>query len=154
MSYYQPSCVAPSYDSTPLFGFGSSGCRVNGLGNGSLGYGGFGYGGLGYGGYGNGSGSVTSSADLGTLSGVTPNPINQLPTSECVINLSPVVVTIPGAILSSTCEPLLVDGNTPSAVGGYGLSGGPGSSSFSGRIGSGYLGGRKGFPGQYGNICP
>ncbi|XP_067328762.1 shematrin-like protein 2 [Anolis sagrei] len=80
MSSCQPSCVAPSYDSTPVVGFGSSGCRVNGLGNGSLGYGGFGYGG-----YGNGSGNVTSSADLGTLSGVILKPINQLPPSEFVI---------------------------------------------------------------------
>nr|XP_060614593.1 chorion class B protein L11-like [Anolis sagrei ordinatus] len=85
MSSCQPSCVVPSYDSTPVVGFGSSGCRVNGLGNGSLGYGGFGYGGLGYGGYGNGSGNVTSSADLGTLSGVIPKSINRLPPSEFVI---------------------------------------------------------------------
>ncbi|KAL7978037.1 hypothetical protein Chor_005024 [Crotalus horridus] len=62
---------------------------------------------------------------MGTLAGVIPIPINQVPPSEVTIQPSPVVVTIPGPILSASCEPIAVGGNTPCAPGGLGQIGLP-----------------------------
>uniref|UniRef100_A0A8D0HK14 Uncharacterized protein n=1 Tax=Sphenodon punctatus TaxID=8508 RepID=A0A8D0HK14_SPHPU len=85
-------------------------------------YGGCGYGlgcGIGYG--------YLSSGLVGPLSGANTSCVSQIPPSEVVIQPPPSVVTIPGPILSASCEPVAVGGNTPCAVGsygsGYGLSG-------------------------------
>lgn len=138
-----PSCAVPSCASAPVVGFGSSGIGANyGLG---LGYGnrGFGYGGLGGGfgglnyGYGAGGlalGGSTSSAELGTLEGIIPQPINQIPAAEVVLQPPACIVTIPGPILSASCEPVSVGGITPCAAGGSGFGG-------SGLLGSGLYGG-------------
>ncbi|XP_066466536.1 uncharacterized protein [Tiliqua scincoides] len=120
-----PTCTIPSCASIPVVGLGSAGIRANygrGLGYGNLGSG---YGGLGYG---SGAGALafggsTSSGELGTLAGVIPQPINQIPPSEVVIQPPPSVVTIPGAILSASCEPVSVGGITPTAIGGSGIGG-------------------------------
>ncbi|KAG8146939.1 hypothetical protein E2320_014028 [Naja naja] len=112
MAYCGPACAVPSCASTPAVGFGSAGARGLGWG---LGYGGLGYG-LGYG-YGGGALAETSGS-LGTLAGVNPQPINQIPPSEVTIQPPSVVVTIPGPILSASCEPVAVGGNTPCAPGG------------------------------------
>ncbi|XP_066466530.1 chorion class B protein B.L1-like [Tiliqua scincoides] len=156
-----PACTVPSCASTPVVGLGSGGYRglgwgygglgygglgwgYGGLGYGGLGYGGLGYGGLGYG-YGSG-GQVETSGNLGTLAGVIPQPINQIPPSEVVIQPPPSVVTIPGAILSASCEPVSVGGNTPCAVGGSGIVG----SGLYGGLGYGYGRGLYGGYGGYG----
>ncbi|KAM3825188.1 uncharacterized protein M6D78_016499 [Vipera latastei] len=140
MAYCGPTCAVPSCASAPVVGFGSAGSR-------SLGYGlssaGLGYGlGLGSGlGYGYGSAGFAESArNLGTLAGVIPNCINQIPPSEVTIQPPAVVVTIPGPILSASCEPVAVGGNTPCAPGGFGSYGG-------------YYGGRLGRFGRRGSIC-
>ncbi|XP_066466263.1 chorion class B protein M2410-like [Tiliqua scincoides] len=157
-----PACTVPSCDSTPIVGLGSTGCRGLGWGYGGLGYGGlgWGYGGLGYGGlgYGYGSGAqVETSGNLGTLSGVIPQPINQIPPSEVVIQPPPSVVTIPGAILSASCEPTTVGGNTPCAIGGTGIVGsgfsggyGYGRAIYGGNLGGGLLVRRSG---RRGSVC-
>ncbi|KAK9390999.1 shematrin-like 2 [Crotalus adamanteus] len=141
MPYCGPSCAVPSCASAPVVGFGSAGSRSLGCG---LGYGGLGYG-LGYGhglGYGYGAGALAeSSGSLGTLAGVIPSCINQIPASEVTIQPPAVVVTIPGPILSASCEPVAVGGNTPCAPGGVG------------GIGGGYFGGRLGRFGRRGSIC-
>ncbi|KAL7978030.1 hypothetical protein Chor_005017 [Crotalus horridus] len=131
MSYCGPSCAVPSCASAPVVGFGSAGSRC-------LGYGGLGYG-LGYG-YG-ASGLATSSGSLGTLTGVIPSCINQVPPSEVTIKPPAFVITIPGPILSASCDPVAVGGNTPCAPGGVG------------GIGGGYFGGRLGRFGRRGSIC-
>ncbi|KAJ6652048.1 hypothetical protein lerEdw1_015470 [Lerista edwardsae] len=113
-----PSCTIPSCASSPVVGFGSRGS--GGLALGGLGLGGLGYGGLGYG-YGIGGVGETSSS-LGTLEGVIPSCINQIPAAEVVIQPPACVVTIPGPILSASCEPTAVGGNTPCAVGGSGIA--------------------------------
>ncbi|KAK9391000.1 feather keratin-like [Crotalus adamanteus] len=136
-----PSCAVPSCASAPVVGFGSAGSRGLGCG---LGYGGLGYG-LGYGrslGYGYGAGALAeTSGSLGTLAGVIPSCINQIPASEVTIQPPAVVVTIPGPILSASCDPVAVGGNTPCAPGGFG------------RFGGGYYGGRLGRFGRRGSIC-
>ncbi|KAL7978032.1 hypothetical protein Chor_005019 [Crotalus horridus] len=126
MAYCGPACAVPSCASAPVVGFGSAGSKGLGCG---LGYGGLGYG-LGYG-YGAGALAETSGS-LGTLAGVIPSCINQIPPSEIVIQPPAVVVTIPGPILSASCDPVAVGGNTPCAPGGFG------------RFGGGYYGGRLG----------
>uniref|UniRef100_A0A670JVR6 Keratin n=1 Tax=Podarcis muralis TaxID=64176 RepID=A0A670JVR6_PODMU len=71
---------------------------------------------------------------------------NRLAAPEVVIQPPPSVLTIPGPILSASCEPVSVGGNTPCAVGGYGYGYGRGL------FGDGYgyfgkrslLGGRSG----------
>ncbi|XP_060550292.1 chorion class A protein Ld2/Ld41-like [Pantherophis guttatus] len=137
-----PSCAVPSCASAPVVGFGSAGSRGLGWGLGQgygLGYG-FGYGhGLGYG-YGAGA-LAESSRNLGTLAGVVPSCINQIPASEVTIQPPAVVVTIPGPILSASCEPVAVGGQTPCAPGGIGS------------LGAGYLGGRLGRLRRRGSIC-
>ncbi|XP_034953520.1 keratin, type II cytoskeletal 1-like [Zootoca vivipara] len=122
-----PSCAVPSCASTPTVGFGSAGgLGWGGWGQGGLGWGqgglGWGQGGLGWGQGGRGYGAVESSGSLGTLAGVRPSCINQIPPAEVVIQPPPTVVTIPGPILSASCEPVSVGGNTPCAVDqcGYG----------------------------------
>ncbi|XP_026575993.1 elastin-like [Pseudonaja textilis] len=136
MAFCGPSCAVPSCASAPAVGFGSAGSR-------GLGYGGLGYGGLGYGlGYGYGAGALAeSSGSLGTLAGVIPKPINQVPASEVTIQPPAVVITLPGAILSASCEPVAVGGYNPCAPGGIG------------GLGAGYLGGRLGRLGRRGSIC-
>ncbi|XP_066466535.1 chorion class A protein PC292-like [Tiliqua scincoides] len=143
-----PACTVPSCASIPVVGLGSSGL---GLGSGGLRYGGLSYGGLGSGGIGYGSGALavgsTNSGQLGTLAGIIPQPINQIPSSEVVIQPPASIVTIPGAILSASCEPVSVGGNTPCAVGGSGVIANRGL--WSGLLGSrfgGHLGGRS-------NVC-
>ncbi|XP_029139454.1 shematrin-like protein 2 [Protobothrops mucrosquamatus] len=138
MAYCGPACAVPSCASAPVVGFGSAGSRGLGWGQGW----GQGYGGLGYGlGYGYGAGALAeTSRSLGTLAGVNPQPINQVPASEVVIQPPPVVVILPGPILSASCEPVAVGGNTPCAIGGVG------------RIGGGF-GGRLGRFGRRGSIC-
>ncbi|KAG8146937.1 hypothetical protein E2320_014024, partial [Naja naja] len=147
MAYCGPSCAVPSCASAPAVGFGSAGGRGLGWG---LGYGGLGYG-LGYGrglGYGYGAGALAeTSGSLGTLAGVIPSCINQIPASEVTIQPPSVVVTIPGPILSASCEPVAVGGNTPCAPGGIGGIGGFGAGYFGGRLG------RLGHLGRRGSIC-
>ncbi|XP_058016710.1 chorion class B protein B.L1-like [Ahaetulla prasina] len=145
MVYCGPSCAVPTCYSAPIVGFGSAGSR--GLGCGGLGYGGLGFGGLGSGGLGSGLGSgygagglAESARNLGTLAGVNPRPINQVPSSEVTIQPPAVVVTIPGPILSASCEPVAVGGYNPCAPGG--IRG----------IGAGYYGGRLGRLGRRGSI--
>ncbi|KAL7978015.1 hypothetical protein Chor_005002 [Crotalus horridus] len=121
MPYCGPSCAVPSCASAPVVGFGSAGSKGLGCG---LGYAGLGYGyGLGYGhglGYGYGAGALAeTSGSLGTLAGVIPSCINQVPPSEVTIQPPAVVVTIPGPILSASCDPVTVGGNTPCAPGGF-----------------------------------
>ncbi|XP_070807092.1 chorion class A protein L11-like [Pituophis catenifer annectens] len=142
MAYCGPSCAVPSCASAPVVGFGSAGSKGLGWG---LGHGyGLGYG-LGYGhglGYGYGAGAlVESSRSLGTLAGVVPSCINQIPASEVTIQPPAVVVTLPGPILSASCEPVAVGGQTPCAPGGIGS------------FGAGYFGGRLGRLGHRGSIC-
>ncbi|XP_032991961.1 scale keratin-like [Lacerta agilis] len=152
-----PSCAVPSCASTPVVGFGSAGLG----GFGGLG----GLGGLGLGntyGYGSGAlvGSGIPSASLGILSGVAPSCINQIPPAEVVIQPPACVVTIPGPILSASCEPVAVGGNAPCSPGGLG-SGFLGAGSLgAGALGAGALGGsrfglgsRYGYVGRRGSIC-
>nr|XP_034953518.1 elastin-like [Zootoca vivipara] len=154
-----PSCAVPSCASTPVVGFGSAG--LGGIG---------GLGGLGLGdtyGYGSGAlvGSGIPSASLGILSGVAPSCINQIPPAEVVIQPPACIVTIPGPILSASCEPVAVGGNAPCSPGGLG-SGLLGAGSLgAGALGAGALGagalrgsrfgvgGRYGFVGDRGSIC-
>ncbi|XP_048375424.1 shematrin-like protein 2 [Sphaerodactylus townsendi] len=194
-----PEFAVPSVASTPRVGFGSAnvgwrglGCGYDGLGL-AHGYGlGYGYGGLGlahgyglgsgYGGlglahgyglgYGYGPAVAETSGSLGTLAGVAPSCINQIPPAEVVVQPPPSVVTIPGPILSATGEPVSVGGNTPCAVrlgtrgsrkqsfpmGWAGrplceaLYGGLGSP-LGGQEGRGSLIGRRILPGRRGSIC-
>ncbi|XP_060113214.1 shematrin-like protein 2 [Heteronotia binoei] len=157
MAYCGSVCGVPSYASSPMIGLGSAGLSsglgygcvgsgYRGISYGGIGYGGLGcgYGGLGYGsgiGYGSGtwsSGGATS-GELGTLSGIIPQPINQIPPAEVVIQPPASVVTIPGPILSATGEPVAVGGNTPCAVSGSGMGGG-----LYGGLGGGLYGGLGG----------
>ncbi|ETE61079.1 hypothetical protein L345_13168, partial [Ophiophagus hannah] len=128
MPYCGPSCAVPSCASAPVIGLGSSGCGPWG----------YGYRGLGLG-YGAGALAETSGS-LGTLAGVIPSCINQIPASEVTVQPPSVVVTIPGPILSASCEPVAVGGHTPCAAGGYGRYGG-------------YYGGRLGRFGRRGSVC-
>ncbi|KAJ6623922.1 hypothetical protein lerEdw1_014838, partial [Lerista edwardsae] len=178
-----PSCTVPSCASAPVVGFGSGGSGGLGYGYGGLGagLGGLGFGGLGYGGfgglgYGYGIGGLgETSAHLGTLAGVVPSCVNQIPASEVVLQPPACVVTIPGPILSATCEPVSVGGITPCAAGGSGIGGagllgaGIGGGLYGG-LGYGGLGyggwgygglglrrgglfGRKGILGRRGSVC-
>ncbi|XP_026575972.1 keratin-associated protein 21-1-like [Pseudonaja textilis] len=144
MGFRGPSCAVPSCASAPAVGFGSAGSKGLGWG---LGYG------LGYGhglGYGYGAGALAeSSGSLGTLAGVRPSCINQIPASEVTIQPPAVVVTLPGPILSASCEPVAVGGNTPCAPGGIG---GIGSFGGFGHYG-GFSGARLGRLGRRGSIC-
>ncbi|KAL7978013.1 hypothetical protein Chor_005000 [Crotalus horridus] len=65
-----------------------------------------------------GSGGAVSAATLGMTSGASMSCVNQIPPSELLIQPAPVNVVIPGAILSSTCEPIRVGGYTACATGG------------------------------------
>ncbi|XP_058016574.1 elastin-like [Ahaetulla prasina] len=155
MVYCGPSCAVPTCASAPSVGFGSAGSR--GLGCGGLGFGGLGFGGLGSGGLGSGglgsgglgsglgsgfgAGALAESArNLGTLAGVNPRPINQVPSSEVTIRPPAVVVTIPGPILSASCEPVAVGGYNPCSPAGIG------------GLDAGYFGGRLGRLGRRGSI--
>uniref|UniRef100_A0A8C6XRK5 Uncharacterized protein n=1 Tax=Naja naja TaxID=35670 RepID=A0A8C6XRK5_NAJNA len=89
-----------------------------------------------------------SSGSLGTLDGIIPSCINQIPPAEVVLQPPSCVVTIPGPILSASCEPVAVGGNTPCApAGGFG-QGLPLSLGGSSRLGA-----RYGFVGNRGSIC-
>ncbi|KAL7978017.1 hypothetical protein Chor_005004 [Crotalus horridus] len=125
MAFCGPSCAIPSSASIPSVGFGSAGLGAlppRGLGLSPF-------------------PSAESSGSLGTLAGVNPSCINQIPPSELTIQPPAVVVTIPGPILSASCAPVAVGGNTPCAPGGLG------------QIGAGYFGGRLGRFGRRGSIC-
>nr|XP_003226382.1 PREDICTED: claw keratin [Anolis carolinensis]XP_016852281.1 PREDICTED: claw keratin [Anolis carolinensis] len=150
-----PSSAVPSCEAAPVVGFGSGGSRNFGRG---FGYGiGYGIGsGIGFGsgigsGYGLG-GNIESAANLGILSGVQPSCINQLPPIEVVIKPAPVAVTVPGAIMSATPEPVEVGGYAPCAVGGVGIGGSGLGSGLSSGLGSGFYGGNLGgrLGGNYG----
>ncbi|XP_053134555.1 shematrin-like protein 2 [Hemicordylus capensis] len=149
-----PACTVPSCASSPVVGFGSAGS--SGLGYGGLGYG---YGGLGYGGLGYGYGAVENSGNLGTLAGVYPSCINQLPPAEVVVQPPASVVTIPGAILSASCEPVSVGGMTPCAIAGSGIVGAGLYGSLGSGFGKGALGrgggyfGRGALLGRCGSVC-
>ncbi|XP_048375232.1 shematrin-like protein 2 [Sphaerodactylus townsendi] len=181
-----PEFAVPSVASTPRVGFGSAGPNWGGVGCGygnlglaqgyglGSGYGGLGlahgyglgsgYGGLGlahgYGlGYGYGPAVAETSGSLGTLAGVIPSCINQIPPAEVVVQPPPTVLTIPGPILSATGEPVTVGGNTPCAVSGAGVAG----AGFYGGAGGicgprwglrrGSLIGRRSLLGRRGSIC-
>uniref|UniRef100_A0A670Z3F7 Uncharacterized protein n=1 Tax=Pseudonaja textilis TaxID=8673 RepID=A0A670Z3F7_PSETE len=61
-----------------------------------------------------------------TSPGANVSCINQTPPSEVMIQPPPpppVVVTIPGPILSASCDPVAVGGNTPCAAPGSGILG-------------------------------
>ncbi|KAK9391007.1 hypothetical protein NXF25_018337 [Crotalus adamanteus] len=129
MAFCGPSCAIPSSASIPSVGFGSAGLGAlppRGLGLSPF-------------------PSAESSGSLGTLDGVIPSCINQIPPSEVTIQPSAVVVTIPGPILSASCEPVAVGGNTPCAPSRQGL---PLSLGGQPRLGAGY-----GFVGDRGSIC-
>ncbi|KAJ6651902.1 hypothetical protein lerEdw1_015946 [Lerista edwardsae] len=177
------SCTVPSLASAPVVGFGSGGSGGLGYGYGGIGggYGGLGFGGLGYGGYGGlgygyGAGALAeTSGNLGTLAGVIPSCVNQIPASEVVIQPPASVVTIPGPILSASCEPTRVGGNTPCAIGGSGIVGSGIGGGLYGGLGYGGLGlgglsyggwgygglglrrggffGRRGILGRRGSVC-
>ncbi|XP_013927538.1 PREDICTED: uncharacterized protein LOC106553537 [Thamnophis sirtalis] len=104
MALCGPSCALPSSASIPTVGFGSAG--LGGLASRGLGLGPFPL--------------AESSGSLGTLEGIIPSCINQIPPSEVTIQPPPVVVTIPGPILSASCEPVAVGGHNPCAPGGLG----------------------------------
>ncbi|XP_025031150.1 feather keratin-like [Python bivittatus] len=124
-----PSCAIPSCASCPSVGFGPGG--LGGLASRSFGL---------------PSGQPASS--LGTLEGVTPSCINQIPAAEVVIQPPPVIVTLPGPILSASCDPVAVGGNTPCAAGGYGQGLPTGLLGGGSRQGSRYR-----FVGNRGSIC-
>ncbi|XP_063173244.1 feather keratin-like [Candoia aspera] len=128
MACCPPSCAIPSCASCPVIGLGPPGC-------GSSGYRGFGQG-YGYG----SSGLAEYSSNLGTLAGIRPSCINQIPSSEVVIQPPATVITVPGPIMSASCDPICVGGYTPCATEGYGRYGG-------------YRGGRQGRLGRRGSIC-
>ncbi|XP_013923792.1 PREDICTED: beta-keratin-related protein-like [Thamnophis sirtalis] len=144
MAYCGPSCAIPSLSSSPTVGFGSAG--AGGLGYGILPY--------------NAAASALaeSSGSLGTLAGVIPSCINQIPPSEVVLQPPSCVVTIPGPILSASCEPTAVGGNAPCAISGSGIVGGNiYGNPLLGNLGlgpsRGTLLGRKSLLGSRGNIC-
>uniref|UniRef100_A0A670JZ74 Uncharacterized protein n=1 Tax=Podarcis muralis TaxID=64176 RepID=A0A670JZ74_PODMU len=94
---------------------GPGGCGFGG----GLGLGGGLGGGFGYGsGYGSGAlvGSGIPSASLGILSGVQPSCVNQIPPAEVVIQPPAAIVTVPGPILSASCEPVAVGGYAPCSL--------------------------------------
>ncbi|KAH0619757.1 hypothetical protein JD844_025953, partial [Phrynosoma platyrhinos] len=114
------SCAIPSCASEPTVGFGRHGI---------YGHSGIRYGALGFGG-------SELANNLGILDGVTPSCINQVPSSEVVIQPPPFSVTIPGPILAASGEPVAVGGNAPCSLRGVGIAGGFGNSGF----GLGYRG--------------
>ncbi|XP_070622160.1 beta-keratin-related protein-like [Erythrolamprus reginae] len=144
MAYCGPSCAVPSLASNPSVGFGSGG--AGGLGYGILPYNPAGL------------GLAESSGSLGTLAGINPSCVNQVPPSEVSIQPPSVVVTIPGPILSASCEPTVVGGNTPCAIGGSGIIG---SDLYGNPLGGnlglgprrGALLGRRSLQEGRGNIC-
>ncbi|ETE68724.1 Claw keratin, partial [Ophiophagus hannah] len=70
-----------------------------------------------------GGGGATLAASLGMAPGASVSCINQIPSSEVVIQPAPLMLTIPGAILSASCEPVRVGGYTACATGPSGSSG-------------------------------
>ncbi|ETE68723.1 Claw keratin, partial [Ophiophagus hannah] len=99
-----PSCAIPSCASVPRIGLGSCG-----IGSGLLGYGG---------------GGAASASSLGILPGANVGCINQIPSSEVVVQPPYFTVTIPGPILSASCEPVAVGGYSACAAGYGGYLGG------------------------------
>nr|XP_056709102.1 feather keratin B-4-like [Euleptes europaea] len=73
-------------------------------------------------------GGAAPASSLGIVPGANIGCINQLPPSEVVIQPAPSVITVPGPILSASCDPL--------RVGGYSACGGSpqGYSRLSGRV--------------------
>lgn len=80
---------------------------------------------------GGGGGSVSASS-LGILAGANVGSVNQTPPSEIVIQPPSIEVTLPGAILSASSEPVRVGGYS---AGGGGRSYGGYRSSGSRRFG-------------------
>ncbi|KAK9391001.1 claw keratin-like [Crotalus adamanteus] len=132
MAFCPPSCVIPSCASVPQFGMGSAGASGGSFGGASPG----GLAGLGLCGRGLGGGlqegsmgglagghlgGGVSSGELVTLAGINPQPINQISPAEVMIQPPPYVLTIPGAILSASFDPVTIGGNTPSAAPGSGI---------------------------------
>uniref|UniRef100_H9GCT6 Keratin n=1 Tax=Anolis carolinensis TaxID=28377 RepID=H9GCT6_ANOCA len=99
-----PSCTIPSCSSMPMYGLGGTGGT-------------------------SGGGRSVSTRELGTVAGVTPQSVSQLPSSEVVIQPAPFIMVVPGPILSSSCEPIYVGGATS-----------PGGGGFGGRLGSSSMG--------------
>ncbi|KAJ7307271.1 hypothetical protein JRQ81_009270 [Phrynocephalus forsythii] len=142
--YCGPSNAVPSCSAIPSVGFGSSHFGS-----------GFGLGGSGFGSL--GSGGSVSATSLGVLQGVQPQCINQLPPNEVVIQPPPLVVTVPGAIMSATPVPVQVGGVAPCAASGSGSIFGLGGIGFnnlgSGSLGLGFRGlGSRGLLGSHGNL--
>ncbi|XP_070807573.1 beta-keratin-related protein-like [Pituophis catenifer annectens] len=144
MAYCGPACAVPSLASSPTIGFGSAG--AGGLGYGILPY--------------NPASSALaeSSGSLGTLAGVNPSFINQIPASEVVLEPPSVLVSIPGPILSASSEPTAVGGHTPRAISGSGiigsnLYGNPLSGNLGLGLRRGALLGSRSLLGGRGNIC-
>nr|XP_056709503.1 feather keratin 4-like [Euleptes europaea] len=138
-----PSYAIPSCASSPVIGFGSAHHGYGGL------HTGFGSGPLVHAG--------VPSASLGTLSGVEPSCINQIPPAEVLIQPPPSVVIMPGPILSATGQPVKVGGNTPCAVtyGGHPVRvGGRFRRGSFGQLGGGSLGqGGNVIVGRRGSTC-
>ncbi|KAJ7307275.1 hypothetical protein JRQ81_009275 [Phrynocephalus forsythii] len=142
MSHCGPRNAIPSCAAIPNVGFGSSSCGFSGLGGFGCGFGGFGTGAFGS----LGSGGSVSATSLGVLQGVQPKCINQLLPQEVVIQPPPIAMTIPGAIMSATPEPIRVGASAPCAAPGFGSIFGSGG--FSG------LGfNNRGFLGSQGSVC-
>ncbi|XP_061462412.1 chorion class A protein L11-like [Rhineura floridana] len=131
-SYCEPTCAIPSCASAPTIGLGP--CGVGGYGGGYGGSIGSGYGGGVGGGRLVGGGGVPASS-LGIYPGANVGCISQVPPAEVVIQPPSFTVTVPGPILSASCDPVSVGGYTPCADGYYG-SGYP----YRGYLGGGYKG--------------
>ena len=124
-----PTNAIPSCAATPSVGFGSENFGFGG---------GLGIGGSGSLGSGRGYGGTVSAASLGVLPGVPVDGITQIPPCEAVIQPAPIVVTLPGAILSASPQGVEVGGYSPCAVPGYGRGFGYGAFGYGG-LGSGHL---------------
>ncbi|KAG8146942.1 hypothetical protein E2320_014022 [Naja naja] len=67
--------------------------------------------------YGGSAGGSISAASLGIAPGASVSCVNQTPPSEIMVQPSPFVVVLPGAILGATSEPVRVGGYTACASG-------------------------------------
>ncbi|XP_053133756.1 uncharacterized protein LOC128337140 [Hemicordylus capensis] len=137
MSCQVPSCVIPCG-----IGGGSGGSIGGGI-CGSIGSGTIGYGG------GMGGGMGVSSSSLGIVPGASVSCVSQVPPSELFIQPSPVVITIPGPVLSAAggaSGEVSVGSYSPCAYGSSGYGYGMGSSGgyLGGGIGTGYRRGSLG----------
>lgn len=149
-AFCSPQFAVPFIAATPSIGFGSSGLGYGGFGH-AYGSFGLGYHGADYGlGWAHAPAVAETSGSLGTLEGIQPSCINQIPSAEIVVQAPPVVMTIPGPILSATGKPVMVGGITPCAISGTGVAG-IGLSKFG--LGSRGLLGSKTLLGHRASIC-